>query len=101
MAITDFHLKDYFGRDQISGDEPGLGPWRSIGLRSASGAIAELITYEAEVGRGFTLRIDATSDPYGVFIEIVPERLPGMGGVLWRSPPAESTLASAEHGNPM
>lgn len=101
MAITDFPLKDYFGRDQISGDEPGLGPWRSIGLRSASGAIAELITYEAEVGRGFTLRIDATSDPYGVFIEIVPERLPGMGGVLWRSPPAESTQTSAEHGNPM
>ncbi len=86
LAITDSHLKDYFGRDLISGDEPGLGPWRSIGMLSASGATAELISYDAEQGQGFTLRIDAISDPCSVFNEVVAELVPGTGDVLWRSP---------------
>jgi hypothetical protein len=91
LAIADSHLKDYFGRDLISGDEPGLGPWRSIGMQSASGATAELISYDVEEGQGFTLRIDAISDPCSVFNEIVDELVPSMDEVLWRSPLTERT----------
>lgn len=86
LSLTDADLIDYFGRDLVSGDEPGLGPWRAIGLQSGSGAVAELICHEAEQTRGFTLRVDVLSDPRAVFDEIVAELLPGREGVLWRRP---------------
>lgn len=85
LSITDADVTGYFGCDLVRGDEPGLGPWRSIGMQCACGAIAELISYEAEEGQGFTLRIDALSDPPSVFNEIVSELVPSRSHVLWRS----------------
>lgn len=86
LSLTDADLIDYFGRDLVSGDEPGLGPWRAMGMQSGSGAVAELIRHDAEQTPEFTLRVDVLSDPCAVFNAIVAELLPGTEGVLSRRP---------------
>lgn len=86
LAVTEDHLSDYFGSELIKGDEPGLGPWRAIGLQLDSGAVVELISYDADREVGFTLRVDILSDPRIALNEVVMNILTSPQDVTWVSP---------------
>ena len=65
LALSPAELERRVGARLQEGDEPGLGPWRGVGLFLASGWPVELICYEREQARGplVQLRADVTDDP--------------------------------------
>jgi hypothetical protein len=55
----------------MSGCEPGLGRWKSVGRILSSGATIELIQHDQQPVPGFELRVDLLSDSRVALSEIL------------------------------
>lgn len=71
IRVDDAFLMRRLGQSLLTGSEPGMGAWRSLGMRLPSGTVAELIAYDAEPDAGFTVRIDNQSDPRIALQEVI------------------------------
>lgn len=85
IKVDDGFLTRHFAQPLLTGNEPGMGAWRSLGVRLPSGAVAELIAYDAEPDGGFTVRIDNQSDPHVALREIISGLGLGAEQIVWSS----------------
>ncbi|MEG0191802.1 MAG: hypothetical protein RR831_06710 [Stenotrophomonas sp.] len=85
MRVDDVFLTRRLGQSLLRGSEPGMGAWRSMGIRLPSGAVAELIAHDAEPDAGFTVRIDSQSDPRIALQEILHGLGLGAEQIIWSS----------------
>ncbi len=63
INVTEAEVKKALGVDLLSGDEPGMGPWRAIAVSLKSGSIVEFISYDLSPTTGFTIRADVKDKP--------------------------------------
>ncbi|WP_146146957.1 hypothetical protein [Stenotrophomonas maltophilia] len=83
IKVDDAFLTRRLGQSLLTGSEPGMGAWRSLGMRLPSGAVVELIAYDAEPDAGFTVRIDNQSDPRIALQEIISALGLGAEQIIW------------------
>lgn len=86
IAIIDISpevLGQKAGMALCEGDEVGLGRWQSIGGKLRSGAVIELISYDASLPRGFILRVDVGSDMARALQDTLMALGVGAESVLW------------------
>lgn len=83
IKVDDAFLTRRLGQSLLTGNELGMGAWRSLGIRLPSGTVVEMIAYDAEPDSGFTLRIDNQSDPRIALQEIISALGLGAEQIIW------------------
>lgn len=86
IAVDDDVLASRFARPLWTGDEPGMGTWRALGVQLASGTVVELIAYDAGPVAGFIVRIDATAELRPALDEFIGGLPLRMEQILWLGP---------------
>lgn len=89
LAILDMSEDDLcrrLGVPLVEGIEEGMGPWRAIGLRLASGVFIELIVYAHTARDGFDLRVDRPFLRSEVLAEALVSLELERAAVTWVSP---------------
>lgn len=72
--------------DLIEGVEPGMGPWKAIGVRLDAGEVIELIRYVYDPDRAFVLRVDAGANLATAFEKVLNLLGRGKESLAWISP---------------
>jgi hypothetical protein len=90
LALSPAELEWRLGAPLAEGVEPGLGPWRGIGLILDSGWPVELICYEQRHGPRpgpvVALRVDVLDDDASARAEVVGALGLGAENVEWLPP---------------
>jgi hypothetical protein len=81
--------------DLIEGIEPGMGPWKAIGLQLDAGEVIELIRYVHDPDHSFVLRIDAGENLAATFEKVLSLLGRSKESLIWVSP-----LVSTKTGTP-
>lgn len=72
LPVDEATVATAFGSPLLHGDEEGLGSWAALGLHHASGALVELIRYNAAPDpSGFLVRVDSMQDASAALADLL------------------------------
>ncbi|WP_146267999.1 hypothetical protein [Stenotrophomonas maltophilia] len=100
IGVDDAFLMRRLGQSLLTGNELGMGAWRSLGIRLPSGTVVELIAYDAEPDSGFTVRIDNQSDPRVALQDIISVLGLGAEQIIWSNINWMQCAAGCRQGTP-